>query len=113
MRAIRTPPGSTLHLLVLGVLADHPHLSLAANDLALVTDPLHRRTNLHDESLLTVSLPGQEAGGISCPQWSGLDRGSLATCLAVVCRASVPVPVRDAAPGQVIGRKFQSHAVSG
>ena len=38
---------SALLLLMLGVLADHHDLALAANDLALFADRLHRRTNLH------------------------------------------------------------------
>jgi len=38
---------SSLPLLVLRVLADHPHHTAAAYDLALRTDPLYRRTNFH------------------------------------------------------------------
>ena len=36
-----------LLLLVLGILADHHDLALAADDLALLADGLHGRTNLH------------------------------------------------------------------
>src|SRR5271157_4600807 len=37
----------TLTLLVFRVLADHPHYSLAVDDLALVADLLNRRPYLH------------------------------------------------------------------
>ena len=40
-------PGLALLLLVLGILADHHDLALAADDLALLADGLHGRTNLH------------------------------------------------------------------
>jgi hypothetical protein len=43
---------STLTLLVLRVDADHAHNTLAADDLALVTDLLHRRPYLHRKPLL-------------------------------------------------------------
>jgi hypothetical protein len=39
---------SSLPLLVLGVRADHPHDALAADDLAILTDPLDAGSNLHD-----------------------------------------------------------------
>ena len=39
--------GLALLLLVLGILADHHDLALAADDLALLADGLHGRTNLH------------------------------------------------------------------
>ena len=43
---------SALLLLVLGILANHHHTAFALDDLALFTDRLHRRTNLHCRSLL-------------------------------------------------------------
>src|SRR5215471_8247705 len=41
----------TLSLLVLRVLADHPHDALPPDDLALVADLLHRRPDFHDPAV--------------------------------------------------------------
>ena len=45
-------PALALLLLMLGVLADDHHATLALDDLALLTDGLHRGTYLHDGFLL-------------------------------------------------------------
>src|SRR4051794_7914514 len=42
--------GSTLALLVAGILADHVDLPPAANNLAMLADPLHAGSNLHRTS---------------------------------------------------------------
>jgi hypothetical protein len=44
----------TLTLLVAGVLADHHDAAVATNHLALVTDLLHARVDLHRESLFGI-----------------------------------------------------------
>jgi hypothetical protein len=49
-------PLLTLTLLVLGVLADHPHYSLAMDDLALVANLLNRCPDLH-KPVLSSQLP--------------------------------------------------------
>jgi hypothetical protein len=50
--------GSALDLLVLGVgLADHPHLSLAADDLAAPADLLDACLDLHDSFPLAGEPP--------------------------------------------------------
>jgi len=41
----------SLTLLVLGVLADHPHHTLAVDDLALIADFLYRCSYLHSLSV--------------------------------------------------------------
>jgi hypothetical protein len=46
----RNPGELALALLVFGVLADHTHHPTAVDDLALVTNLLNRRTNLHNYS---------------------------------------------------------------
>jgi hypothetical protein len=43
---------SSLPLLVLGILAQHPHHTLATNHFAFVTDLLDRCSNLHGCSCL-------------------------------------------------------------
>ncbi len=44
-----------LLLLVLRVRADHPHDAFAADDLAVLTDPLHAATNFHGSVLRPVT----------------------------------------------------------
>src|SRR4051812_32680630 len=48
MPAIRAMSALPLTLLVPGVLADHEHRAVAADDLALLAHRLHRRSYLHD-----------------------------------------------------------------
>src|SRR5437016_2132581 len=45
----------SLLLLVLGVRADHAHDALAANDLAVLTNPSHAGAYLHDCTLLPIT----------------------------------------------------------
>ncbi len=52
MWGILSPVTLALLLLVLGILADDHHMALALDDLALFTNGLNRRTNLHWEILL-------------------------------------------------------------
>src|SRR5919107_1264452 len=49
---------SALPLLVLLVRADHAHHTLAPHDLALVTDFLDRRSDLHETPLDRLANPG-------------------------------------------------------
>ena len=46
-----------LLLLMLGILADDHHVTLALDDLALFANGLYRRTNLHWKSSLTSLRP--------------------------------------------------------
>src|SRR5579862_9320791 len=75
--------GSALALLVPGVLADHHHHAVAADDLALLADCLDARSYLH------VCLPCLE--------------------LAVL----LLVPVCDPSATQVVGRDLYLHAIAG
>lgn len=52
-RALQGSAGLTLLLLVLGVLADHHNSAATLDDLALLADRLDRRTNLHEQPLLS------------------------------------------------------------
>src|SRR4051812_35270894 len=69
MRAI--PTSLPLALLVPGVLADHEHPTVAADDLALFTHRLHRRSYLHDPFRLMIQTgwlwrPGRPP--LPCPR---------------------------------------------
>jgi hypothetical protein len=78
---------------VSGVFANHHHVSVATDDLALVANLLNARANLHISLLLA-----------SCRNFSGrsfsADWGLL-------------VAVDDTAAGQVVGRELHNHAVLG
>src|SRR5215207_10799251 len=68
MRAMTALP---LTLLVPGVLADHEHPTVAADDLALFTHRLHRRSYLHDPFRLMIQTgwlwrPGRPP--LPCPR---------------------------------------------
>src|SRR3954451_20951560 len=52
--AMRAMPNLPLPLLVPGVLADHEHPAVAADDLALLAHRLHRRSYLHDPFRLMI-----------------------------------------------------------
>src|SRR6185312_6535177 len=54
------PSSSALSLLVAGVVADHVHLAPAADDLAMLANPLDARSDLHRAE---CSLPGRFATG--------------------------------------------------
>src|SRR3954453_21090174 len=73
--------GSALALLVTRVLADHHDAAVATDHLALVTDRLDARVDLHGRSSLLVRLVAPQ-GGVSL------------------------VPVDDATAGQVVGREL-------
>ena len=45
----------TLALFVPGIGADHDHLALAADNLAVLANPLHTRSNLHGPAALGIS----------------------------------------------------------
>src|SRR4051795_10611320 len=69
MRAMRLP--LPLSLLVPGGLADHEHPTVAADDLALFTHRLHRRSYLHDPFRLMIQTgwlwrPGRPP--LPCPR---------------------------------------------
>src|SRR5688500_1489203 len=82
MRAMTALP---LTLLVPGVLADHEHPTVAADDLALFTHRLHRRSYLHDPFRLMIQtgwlwrpgrppLPCPRSGHTQKPPGSERDR---------------------------------------
>src|SRR5919106_1845633 len=69
--AIRATAALPLPLLVSRVLADHEHPTVAADDLALLTHRLHRRSYLHDPFRLIIQtgwlwLPGRLP--LPCPR---------------------------------------------
>jgi hypothetical protein len=72
------------------VLADHHDTAVATNHLALVTDLLNAGVDLH-------RLPSSFSGGPSC----------------LYSPSQLLVPVDDASPGEVVGRKLHDHAVIG
>src|SRR5262249_27287589 len=83
MRAM--DPLLALPLLVARVLADHEHPPVAADDLALFTHRLYRRSNLHDPFRLMIQtgwlwrpgrppLPGPRSGHTQKPPGSERDR---------------------------------------
>src|SRR3712207_3524291 len=82
-------PGSALALLVSRVLADHHDAAVATDHLALVTDRLHARVDLHDEGLPVLGSAGSPA-----------TRG----------RVSL-VPVDDATAGEVVRRELHDDPV--
>src|SRR6476661_5459180 len=87
---VRTPGlWSALTLLVARVLADHHDAAVATDHLALVTDRLDARVDLHGRSSLLVgwSPRGSARGGVSL------------------------VPVDDATTGQVVGRELHDDPV--
>jgi hypothetical protein len=49
-------PLSALALFVLGVLADHHDAAFALDDLAFFADFLHRRSDFHKMTILSLSL---------------------------------------------------------
>src|SRR6476646_4849239 len=63
MRAIELLESLTLTLLVLGDYANHPHHTLAVDDLALITNLLYRCSYFHKISLqLSAFSPQQKPG---------------------------------------------------
>ena len=74
-----------------GVFANHHHVSVATDDLALVANLLNARANLHISLLLA-----------SCRNFSGRSFSA---------DGGLFVAVDNAAAGQVIGRELHNHAV--
>jgi hypothetical protein len=87
------PQGLALALLVARVLADDHHAAVAANDLALVADPLDAWVYLHDAFLLmsAVLVP--------------------TGCRESLLSSDLLVAVNDAAAGQIVRSQLHNHAV--
>src|SRR3954467_9156356 len=120
MRAI--PTSLPLALLVPGVLADHEHPAVAADDLALFTHRLHRRSYLHNPFRLMIQTGGLWRPGrppLPCPRsGSHAEASRLRARQSRLAKARVPpgrllrpCTHRDFAAG-IIARMLAQAAVS-
>src|SRR3954454_13640309 len=91
-RAAGSRCGSALALLVTRVLADHHDAAVATDHLALVTDRLDARVDLHQEAFRSAGCPR--------PRETSRGRGLL-------------VPVDDPTAGQVVRRELDDDPVLG
>src|SRR5450631_1369681 len=92
MRAIELLESLTLTLLVFGDYADHPHHTLAVDDLALVTNLLYRCSYFHN------------------PAFSRLLSAFSKTLKAKRRRSFIAI--HDASAVQVVGRKLHGHFIA-
>src|SRR5579862_6921285 len=95
----------SLPLLVLLIGTDHPHHAVAADDLALVTNPFDRRSYLHRYFLSTFNPDTAEHAE------NNFSAISASSALIAVTASLRQLPYNPPAP-HVHGRQLQSHPVA-